>query len=76
MRFADLLVGIGIRRASTFERYRVVEVYRLHRGPLNFPQDRHHFTQSDVRHSLHVSTGANFCQATSDDICSMCPPAS
>ena len=76
MRIADLVVSNGIRHASAFERNRIVILHGLYRGPFSFPQNRHHFAQSDVRYHRHVSTGANFCQAISDNICSVCPPAS
>jgi hypothetical protein len=76
MRVADLLVGISIRRASTFERYRVVDVYRLYRRPFSFSANRYHLTKGDVRFGLYLSAGTGLCQATPDSLCSVCPPAS
>jgi hypothetical protein len=76
MRVADLLVGISIRHASTFERYRVVNVYRLYRRPFSFSASRYRLAQRDVRFCLHLSAGASFCQATPDDLRSVCPPPS
>jgi hypothetical protein len=76
MRVADLLVGISIRRASTFERYRVVDVYRLYRRPFSFSANRYHLTKGDVRFCLYLSAGTGLCQATPDSLCSVCPPAS
>jgi len=76
MRVADLLVGISIRRASTFERYRVVDVYRLYRCPFGFTTNCYHLAKGDVRFCLHLSAGASFCQATPNSLCSVRPSAS
>jgi hypothetical protein len=76
MRAADLLVGISIRRASTFERYRVVDLYRLYRSAFSFSANRDDLAAGDVRFSLHLSAGASFCQATPDGFCSVCSPPS
>ena len=76
MRIADLLVGVSIRRASTFERYRVVDVHGLYRRPFSFSANRHHLAERDVRFGLHLSAGASFCQAKPDGLCSVCPPPS
>jgi hypothetical protein len=76
MRVADLLVGNGIRCASTFERYRVGDMHSLHRGPFSFPQNHDNLATGDVRLCLHFSAGASFCQATPDSLCSVRPPTS
>ncbi len=76
MRVADLLVGIGIRRASTFERYRVVDMYGLYRCPFSLPTNCYQLAKGDVRFCLHLSAGASLCQATPDSLRSVCPPAS
>lgn len=76
MRVADLLVGISIRRASTFKRYRVVDLYCLYRRALGSSANRYHLAKGDVRFCLHRLPGASLCQATADSLCPVCPPAS
>jgi hypothetical protein len=76
MRIADLLVGISIRRASTFDRYRVVNVHGLYCRPFSCSANRYHLAERDVRFGLHLSAGASFCQAKPDGLCSVCPPPS
>ena len=71
MLVADLLVGTSIRRASTFERGRVVNVYCLYRCPFGFSANCYHLAKGDVRFCLQLSAGASFCQATSDGLCSV-----
>ena len=63
MRVVDLLVGISIRRAPTFERYRVVDVYRLYRRPLCFSANRYYLTKGDVRFGLYLSAGTSLCRS-------------
>ena len=76
MPVADLLVSNSICCASTFERYRVGNVYGLYRRPFSFPQAHYHFAKGDVRFRIHLSAGASFCQATPDSLCSVCSPTS
>ena len=76
MRVADFLVSNSIRHASTFEPYRVVDVYRLYRRPFSFAANCYRLTKSDVRFGLDLSAGTGFCQAKPDSLCSVCPPAS
>jgi hypothetical protein len=76
MRVADVLVGLSIRCASTFERYRVVDVYRLYRRPFSFPQSHYHPAKGDVRFCIHLSAEAGFFQAVSDRVRALCSPAS
>ena len=73
---ADLLVSNRIRRASTFERYRVEHLHLLYRRPFSFSQDYYHLAKGDVRFCFHLSAGASVCQAAPDGICSVCPPPS
>jgi len=54
MRVADLLVSNSIRRASTFERYRVGNVFGRRRRSFNFPQDGCHPTEGRVRSSIRL----------------------
>jgi hypothetical protein len=76
VRAADVLVGISVRHASTLGRYRVVDVYRLHRRPFSFSANRYHLAKCDVRFCGHRLPGASLCQATVDNLCPVCPPAS
>ena len=76
VRVVDLLVSNGIRFASTFDRYRVVDVYGLYSRAFSFSANGYHLAEGDVRFCLHLSGGASVCQATPDRLRSVCPPTS
>lgn len=76
MHVADSLVSDSICCASTFERYRIGNLYGLCRRPFRFPQSSYRFAKGDVCCCIYLSARALICQATPDIFRSVCPPAS
>jgi hypothetical protein len=73
---ADLLVSNRIRRAPTFERYRLGNVHRLYRRPFSFPQNHNYLAKGAVRFYIHLSARADLGEAMPDSVRPVRSPAS
>ena len=73
---ADFLVGNGIRRASTFDRYRVDDLHGLYRSPLSFPQSHDQIATGHVRFRGRRPAGAGSGKAMPARLGAVCSPTS